>query len=172
MLKKPQPAHKENHKDPTNIHSRIQFLLAMGQNLTDRKKCGGLEDHGKKGQESIAEQLELLTQRISERSMEIGEAKKQGTSIAAVKDPDFWLEEVESIPTTVDMGKYLALVQDLMKKHQLAEADLVTHEDHTKDSDEQAESQAEFGHPDSADIKDKKNNISVTYKHTQYLAAH
>lgn len=57
------------------------------------------------------------------------EANKQRTYIAAVKDLDFWLGEVESLLTSEDAGKDLASVQNLMKKHQLVEADIQAHED-------------------------------------------
>lgn len=61
--------------------------------------------------------------------MKLKEANKQRTYIAAVKDLDFWLGEVESLLTSEDAGKDLASVQNLMKKHQLVEADVHAHED-------------------------------------------
>merc|ERR1719187_836486 len=144
----------------------------MGQNLIDRGKCSGSDDAVKTRLESIAEQWEILTQKTSEKSMKLKEANRQRTFIAAVKDLDFWLGEVESILTTDEMGKDLASVQNLMMKHQLVEADIIAHEDRIKDINEQAESLVESGQFDSADIRDKKNNISERYKHIQDLAAH
>lgn len=64
--------------------------------------------------------------------MKLKEANKQRTYIAAVKDLDFWLGEVESLLTSEDAGKDLASVQNLMKKHQLVEADIQAHEDRIK----------------------------------------
>ena len=49
-------------------------------------------------------------------------ANKQRTYIAAVKDLDFWLGEVECLLTSEDAGKGLASVPNLMKNHQLASA--------------------------------------------------
>merc|ERR1711971_224590 len=189
MLEKLQLAQEENYKDPANIQSkhqkhqafeaelaanadRIQSVLAMGQNLIDRKKCSGSEEAVQNRLESIAEQGELLTQKTSEKSMKLKEANRQRTFIAAVKDLDFWLGEVESILTTDEVGKDLASVQNLMKKHQLVEADIIAHEDRIKDMNEQAESQVDSGQFDSNDIRDKKENISKRYKHIQDLAAH
>merc|ERR1719445_2621947 len=117
MLEKLQLAQEENYKDQANIQSkhqkhqafeaelaanadRIQSVLAMGQNLIDRKKCSGSEEAVQNRLESIAEQWELLTQKTSEKSMKLKEANRQRTFIAAVKDLDFWLGEVESILTT------------------------------------------------------------------------
>ena len=104
--------------------------------------------------------------------MKLKEANRQRTFIAAVKDLDFWLGEVESLLTTDEVGKDLASVQNLMKKHQLVEADIIAHEDRIKDMNEQAESLVDSGQFDSNDIRDKKENISKRYKHIQDLAAH
>merc|ERR1712226_1579433 len=189
MLEKLQLAQEENYKDPANIQSkhqkhqafeaelaanadRIQSVLAMGQNLIDRKKCSGSEEAVQNRLESIAEQWELLTQKTSEKSMKLKEANRQRTFIAAVKDLDFWLGEVESILTTDEVGKDLASVQDLMKKHQLVEADIIAHEDRIKDMIEQSDSLVDSGQFDSNDIRDKRDNISKRYKHIQDLAAH
>ena len=54
--------------------------------------------------------------------MKLEEANKQRTYIAAVKDLDFWLGEVECLLTSEDAGKGLASVPNLMKNHQLASA--------------------------------------------------
>merc|ERR1719293_417054 len=160
MLEKLQLAQEENYKDPANIQSkhqkhqafeaelaanadRIQMVLAMGQNLIDRKKCSGSK-----------------------------EANRQRTFIAAVKDLDFWLGEVEALLTTDELGKDLASVQNLMKKHQLVEADIIAHEDRIKDMIDQSDSLVDSGQFDSNDIRDKRDNISKRYKHIQDLAAH
>merc|ERR1712227_388493 len=88
------------------------------------------------------------------------------------KDLDFWLGEVESLLTTDEVGKDLASVQNLMKKHQLVEADIIAHEDRIKDMIDQSDSLVDSGQFDSNDIRDKKDNISKRYKHIQDLAAH
>merc|ERR1719309_634107 len=180
MLEKLQLAQEENYKDPANIQSkhqkhqafeaelaanadRIQSVLAMGQNLIDKKQCSGSEEAVQNRLESIAEQWELLTQKTSEKSMKLKEANRQRTFIAAVKDLDFWLGEVESILTTDEVGKDLASVQNLMKKHQLVEADIIAHEDRIKDMNEQAESLVDSGQFDSDDSR---------YKVIQDMAAH
>jgi spectrin alpha len=64
--------------------------------------------------------------------VKLKEANKQRTYIAAVKDLDFWLGEVESLLTSEDSGKDLASVQNLIKKHQLVEADIQAHDDRIK----------------------------------------
>lgn len=83
---------------------------------------------------SIADQWDYLTQKTTEKTVKLKEANKQRTYIAAVKDLDFWLGEVESLLTSEDSGKDLASVQNLIKKHQLVKADIEAHDDRIKGS--------------------------------------
>merc|ERR1719232_641463 len=157
MLEKLQLAEEETYKDPANIQSkhqkhqafeaelaanadRIQSVLSMGENLIDRNKCAGSEDAVQQRLKSISEQWEILSMKTTEKSMKLKEANRQRTFIAAVKDLDFWLGEVESLLNTDDVGKDLASVLNLMKKHQLVEQDIVSHEDRIKDMEDQADS--------------------------------
>lgn len=146
IAEKLQLATEESYKDPANIQSkhqkhqafeaelaanadRIQSVLANGANLIEKRQCAGSEEAVQKRLESIADQWEFLTQKTTEKSLKLKEANKQRTYIAAVKDLDFWLGEVESLLTSEDAGRDLASVQNLMKKHQLVEADIQHHED-------------------------------------------
>merc|ERR550534_2419576 len=170
-----QSKHQKHEKIEMEIKAnedRIKSVLAMGENLIDRNQCAGSEDAVKQRLESISSQKEVLWIKTSEKSMKLKEANRQRTFIAAVKDLDFWLGEVESILTTDEVGKDLASVQNLMKKHQLVEADIIAHEDRIKDMIDQSDSLVDSGQFDSNDIRDKKDNISKRYKHIQDLAAH
>ncbi|KAK9736587.1 Spectrin repeat [Popillia japonica] len=179
IAEKLQLATEESYKDPANIQSkhqkhqafeaelaanadRIQSVLANGGTLIDKRQCAGSEDAVQKRLESIAEQWEYLTQKTSEKSLKLKEANKQRTYIAAVKDLDFWLGEVESLLTSEDAGKDLASVQNLMKKHQLVEADIQAHDDRIKES----------GQFDTASIQEKRQSINQRYERIQNLAAH
>ncbi|XP_055377124.1 spectrin alpha chain isoform X3 [Condylostylus longicornis] len=189
IAEKLQLATEESYKDPANIQSkhqkhqafeaelaanadRIQSVLAMGGNLIDKKQCSGSEDAVQKRLTQIADQWEYLTQKTTEKSLKLKEANKQRTYIAAVKDLDFWLGEVESLLTTEDSGKDLASVQNLMKKHQLVEADIQAHEDRIKDMNNQADSLVDSGQFDSAGIQEKRQSINERYQRVCNLAAH
>merc|ERR1719228_2821772 len=104
--------------------------------------------------------------------MKLKEANRQRTFIAAVKDLDFWLGEVESILTTDEVGKDLASVQNLMKKHQLVEADIQAHEDRINDMNGQADSLVDSGQFDTASIQEKRQSINERYERIKNLAAH
>ncbi|XP_025830723.1 spectrin alpha chain isoform X3 [Agrilus planipennis] len=189
IAEKLQLATEESYKDPANIQSkhqkhqafeaelaanadRIQSVLANGENLIDKRQCAGSEEAVRKRLESIAEQWEFLTQKTTEKSMKLKEANKQRTYIAAVKDLDFWLGEVESLLTSEDAGKDLASVQNLMKKHHLVEADIQAHEDRIKDMNDQADSLIESGQFDTASIQEKRQSINERYERIKNLAAH
>ncbi|EEB17271.1 Spectrin alpha chain, putative [Pediculus humanus corporis] len=189
IAEKLQLATEESYKDPANIQSkhqkhqafeaelaanadRIQSVLAMGTNLIDKHQCAGSEDAVQARIASITEQWEFLTQKTTEKTLKLKEANKQRTYVAAVKDLDFWLGEVESLLTSEDSGKDLASVQNLMKKHQLVEADISAHEDRIKDMNKQADSLIESQQFDTASIQERRQSINERYERVHNLAAH
>ncbi|KAL0850595.1 hypothetical protein ABMA28_012356 [Loxostege sticticalis] len=189
IAEKLQLATEESYKDPANIQSkhqkhqafeaelaanaeRIQSVLAMGGNLVSRGQCSGSEDAVQARLASIADQWEFLTQKTTEKSLKLKEANKQRTYIAAVKDLDFWLGEVESLLTSEDSGKDLASVQNLMKKHQLVEADIQAHEDRIQDMNAQADALVSSGQFDSAGIGARRSAINERFERVRNLAAH
>ncbi|XP_045510647.1 spectrin alpha chain [Colias croceus] len=189
IAEKLQLATEESYKDPANIQSkhqkhqafeaelaanaeRIQSVLAMGGNLVQRGQCSGSEDAVQARLASIADQWEFLTQKTTEKSLKLKEANKQRTYIAAVKDLDFWLGEVESLLTSEDSGKDLASVQNLMKKHQLVEADIQAHEDRINDMNAQADALVSSGQFDSAGIGSRRAAINERFERVRSLAAH
>ncbi|CAM1308143.1 SPTAN1 (predicted), partial [Pycnogonum litorale] len=97
---------------------------------------------------------------------------KQRAFNAAVKDIDFWLGEVESLLMSEDAGKDLASVQNLIKKHQLVEADIMAHEDRIKDMNNQAEGLIDSGQFDSANIQERRESINERYERVKNLASH
>ena len=108
--------------------------------------------------------------KTSEKSMKLKEANRQRTFIAAVKDLDFWLGEVESLLNTDDVGKDLASVLNLMKKHQLVDADIVSHEDRMKDMNDQATSLIQSEQFDADDIDEKRKSINDRYQNVLVMA--
>ncbi|XP_064458376.1 spectrin alpha chain-like isoform X2 [Ornithodoros turicata] len=189
IAEKLQMAVDESYKDPANIQSkhkkhqafeaelaanadRIQAVLAMGQNLIDKRQCAGSEDAVQSRLGSIADQWEHLTTKSSEKSMKLKEANKQRTFNAAVKDIDFWLGEVESLLKSEDSGKDLASVQNLMKKHQLVEADILAHEDRVRDLNSLADSLVESGQFHAPAIQEKRSSINERYERVRTLAAY
>ena len=93
----------------------------------------------------IGDQWEFLVQRSSEKSLKLKEANKQQTFHISVKDINFWLGEMENALASEDMGRDLASVTNLIKKHQLLEDDIAAHEDRIQVLNNQADSFIEAG---------------------------
>jgi spectrin alpha len=112
---------------------RIQTVLNMGKNLVTNDKCPGLEGEVDNRLARITEQWEFLVQKSSEKSLKLKEASRQQTFNAGVKDIEFWLGLVENQLQNEEYGRDLASVQNLLKKHQLIEADVLAHEEPIKE---------------------------------------
>lgn len=71
-----------------------------------------------------------------------------------------------------ESGKDLASVQNLIKKHQLVEADVNAHEDRIRDMNNLADSLIESGQCDAAMIEEKRSSINERYNRVKTLAGH
>lgn len=80
--------------------------------------------------------------------------------------------KVESLLMSEDSGKDLASVQNLIKKHQLVEADIGAHEDRIRDMNTQADGLVESGQFDTASIQEKRHSINERYERIKNLADH
>ncbi|XP_013791118.1 spectrin alpha chain, non-erythrocytic 1-like [Limulus polyphemus] len=189
IAEKIQIAKDESYRDPANIQSkhqkhqafeaeiaanadRVQAVLGLGQNLIDKHQCAGSEEAVKARLVSLADQWEHLTQKSSEKNLKLKEVNKERSFNAAVKDLDFWLGEVDSLLETDDSGKDLASVQNLIKKHQLVEADITVHEDRIKDMNNLADGLVESGQFDSASVQERRTSINERYERVKTLAAY
>lgn len=189
ISEKLQMALDESYKDPANIQSkhqkhqafeaelnanqeRIQQVLSMGDNLIDKGKCGDSDDAVRHRLMIITEQWKHLTEKTTEKSFKLKEANKQRTFNAAIKDLDFWLAEIESLLKNEDVGKDLNSVQNLIKKHQLLEADIVAHEDRIKDMNNLGDSLVDAGQFDTDSINEKRNTINERYERVHNLVNH
>ncbi|XP_052834596.1 spectrin alpha chain isoform X3 [Octopus bimaculoides] len=149
---------------------RLQALLSTGNNLIDRSQCAGSEDAVQARLESLSNQWESLVTKSTEKSEKLKEANKQQSYNAGVKDIDFWLGEVEQMLASEDYGKDLASIQNLLKKHQLLEADVGAHEDRIKDLNTQADQFLEAGVWDVDSIAERKKTINERYERIKELA--
>ncbi|XP_076343494.1 spectrin alpha chain-like isoform X2 [Tachypleus tridentatus] len=189
IAEKIQIATDESYRDPANIQSkhqkhqafeaeiaanadRVQAVLGLGQNLIDKHQCAGSEEAVKARLVSLADQWEHLTQKSSEKSLKLKEVNKERSFNAAIKDLDFWLGEVDSLLETDDSGKDLASVQNLIKKHQLVEADITVHEDRIKDMNNLADGLVESGQFDSESVQERRTSINERYERVKTLAGY
>ncbi|XP_012876722.1 PREDICTED: spectrin alpha chain, non-erythrocytic 1 [Dipodomys ordii] len=193
ISEKLQTASDESYKDPTNIQlskllskhqkhqafeaelhanaDRIRGVIDMGNSLIERGACAGSEDAVKARLAALADQWQFLVQKSAEKSQKLKEANKQQNFNTGIKDFDFWLSEVEALLASEDYGKDLASVNNLLKKHQLLEADISAHEDRLKDLNSQADSLMTSSAFDTSQVKEKRDTINGRFQKIKSMAA-
>uniref|UniRef100_A0A672RZY2 Spectrin alpha chain, non-erythrocytic 1 n=1 Tax=Sinocyclocheilus grahami TaxID=75366 RepID=A0A672RZY2_SINGR len=188
ISEKLQTATDESYKDPTNIQSkhqkhqafeaelhanadRIRGVIDTGNALIQRGACAGSEDAVKVRLNALDEQWQFLVNKSAEKSQKLKEANKQQNFNTGIKDFDFWLSEVEALLASEDYGKDLASVNNLLKKHQLLEADISAHEDRLKDLNGQADSLMASKAFDTSQVKDKRDAVNRRFSKIKSMAA-
>uniref|UniRef100_A0AAR2IMX8 Spectrin alpha chain, non-erythrocytic 1 n=1 Tax=Pygocentrus nattereri TaxID=42514 RepID=A0AAR2IMX8_PYGNA len=188
ISEKLQTATDESYKDPTNIQSkhqkhqafeaelhanadRIRGVIDTGNALIQRGACAGSEDAVKSRLVALDEQWQFLVNKSAEKSQKLKEANKQQNFNTGIKDFDFWLSEVEALLASEDYGKDLASVNNLLKKHQLLEADISAHEDRLKDLNGQADSLMASNAFDTSQVKDKRDAVNGRFGKIKSMAA-
>lgn len=119
---------------------------------------------------ALADQWQFLVQKSAEKSQKLKEANKQQNFNTGIKDFDFWLSEVEALLASEDYGKDLASVNNLLKKHQLLEADISAHEDRLKDLNSQADSLMTSSAFDTSQVKEKRDTINGRFQKIKSMA--
>uniref|UniRef100_A0A3Q3QVI0 Spectrin alpha chain, non-erythrocytic 1 n=1 Tax=Monopterus albus TaxID=43700 RepID=A0A3Q3QVI0_MONAL len=190
ISEKLQTATDESYKDPTNIQvyskhqkhqafeaelhanaDRIRGVIDTGNALIQRGACAGSEDAVKARLNALDEQWQFLVNKSAEKSQKLREANKQQNFNTGIKDFDFWLSEVEALLASEDYGKDLASVNNLLKKHQLLEADISAHEDRLKDLNSQADSLMASNAFDTSQVKDKRDAVNGRFAKIKSMAA-
>ncbi|MGH0132604.1 UNVERIFIED_CONTAM: hypothetical protein FKN15_040755 [Acipenser sinensis] len=187
ISEKLQTATDESYKDPTNIQSkhqkhqafeaelhanadRICGVIDTGNSLIQRGACAGSEDAVKSRLSTLDDQWQFLVQKSAEKSQKLKEANKQQNFNTGIKDFDFWLSEVDALLASEDYGKDLASVNNLLKKHQLLEADISAHEDRLKDLNGQADSLMTSSAFDTTQVKDKRDAVNSRFAKIKSMA--
>jgi len=80
-----------------------------------------------------------------------------------------WMIQVEHMLEAEDYGKDLATVQNLLKKHQLLEADVKAHDDRVSDLNNQADAFIDSGMWDTETIREKKQTINERYERSVFI---
>ncbi|VDN60745.1 unnamed protein product [Dracunculus medinensis] len=187
IAEKFQVAQEENYRDPTHIQQkhqkqqafeaelaanadRIATLISAGQNLIDGSKCAGSEDAVSQRLKALNDQWEMLVKTTSEKSYRLKEANRQKSFMAAVKDLEFWLGEIEGLLASEDYGKDLASIENLLKKHQLLEADIAAHADRVAEMNTQADNLLENEQFDRPEINNRRKIINDRYENVKKMA--
>lgn len=84
------------------------------------------------------------------------EANKRKSFMAAIKDLEFWLGEVETLLSSEDYGRDLTSIENLLKKQQLIEADINAHTERVAEMNAQADSLLDTEQFDNQQIEDRR----------------
>ncbi|KXJ20343.1 Spectrin alpha chain, non-erythrocytic 1 [Exaiptasia diaphana] len=178
----------ESYKDPTNLQSKFQKHQAfeaeieankervlettnLGEGLIEQKKCAGSEEIVRERITKLEQSWEQLVIKSQKKTQHLKEANQQQQFNNNIKDLDFWLGEVENSLSSDDYGRDLASVQNLIKKHQLVEADIAAHEDRITQLEAQTQHFAEEGHFDADALQEKSQGITERYEKVKDMAS-
>lgn len=142
LTQKMQVALDENYREPSNLQSKMQKHAVFDSELnanTNRVEAViaegvGLVDAKHFASKEILTQLEML-ETDWQKLQECSRNKKERLSEAyealifnrSLDEFNRWMDEVESHLSSEDYGKDLASVNNLLKKHELLEADVNRH---------------------------------------------
>ena len=147
---------------------RIAGILKLGEDLIREGLAGSDTVHARILK--VDQMWQALCEQSKDKGQKLIEANNQQQYNYNVEDVEFWLSEVELLLASKDLGKDLTSVQNLIKKHQLIQADIAAHKERVEAVNTQANAFVAAKHFDSDNIKLKQNNINVRYTELQKLA--
>jgi len=187
ISEKLQTAKDESYKDPANIQGKVQkhqafeaeiaanedrvlSTINVGRVLIDQRKCQGSEDFLKERLDGIEENWKLLLDSCKVKSKKLTEASEQQKFSSGAQDEEFWLGEMEKVLSSKDYGVDLRNAQSLLKKHQLVEVDILTHDDRITSLQSQCEHFKEIKHFDTVRITETTTIIVERFERVKVLA--
>ncbi|KXJ76213.1 hypothetical protein RP20_CCG010134 [Aedes albopictus] len=142
ISQKMQVALDENYREPSNLQSKIQKHVAFDAELgANSTRVTAIIEEGESlinaehyASALVQEQLDILEadwQKLREASREkkecLAEAYEARLFERNLDDFNNWMDEVEGQLSSEDYGKDLASVNNLLKKHEMLEADVAHH---------------------------------------------
>ena len=144
LSQKLQVAVDENYREPSNLQAKIQKhgvfdaeLIANTSRVAAVISEGeALKDSKHYASEEIHQQLEMLEtewgklqEASREKKIRLAEAYEALIFTRALDEFNTWMDEIELHLSSEDYGKDLPAVHNLIKKHQVLEADIAHHAD-------------------------------------------
>ncbi|XP_046912675.2 spectrin alpha chain isoform X2 [Dermatophagoides farinae] len=152
--------------------ARIRQMLDDGKKLIEKQKCAGNEDAVKQRLDAVTEQWKFLIERTKLKTFKLREANKGRDFNAAIKDLDFWLNEMEGLLKNEETGKDLASVQNMIKKQQNLDADIAARDEKIKKMNNLADSLMESDQGDKQALQDKRSSVNERYERLKNLSAY
>jgi spectrin alpha len=185
ITEKAQVAADPSYKDPSNLTGKLQKHQAFEAEVAaNEARIFAVVDTGRKVMRenpdgsgsvppriaSLEEQWALLQESTNDKAQKLQEAGSQQQFNHSVEDIEFWLSEIEVQLSTNDKGRDLPSVQNLIKKHQLIEADIDAHKERMDAIHSQADHFAEQGHFDAPAISQKYQQLEQRYRAVQTMS--
>ncbi|XP_042537874.1 spectrin alpha chain, erythrocytic 1 [Dipodomys spectabilis] len=178
----------ESYKDTTNIQRKylkhqtfenevtgrteqVTGVIDLGHSLIERKACDGEEETVKKQLDELQEHWDYLLERTTDKGQKLNEASRQQRFNTSIRDFEFWLSEAEGLLAMKDQARDLASAGNLLKKHQLLEAEMVARENSLKDLNNLAKELISSGTFNVDQIEKKMDSANERFKNVQSLAA-
>ncbi|XP_036058676.1 spectrin alpha chain, erythrocytic 1 [Onychomys torridus] len=178
----------ESYKDPTNIQRKylkhqafekevngraeqVDGVINLGNSLIERRACDGDEENMKEQLDKLKENWDYLLERTTDKGQKLNEASRQQRFNTSIRDFEFWLSEAEGLLAMKDQARDLTSAGNLLKKHQLLEAEMLAREDPLKDLNNLAEELISSGTFNIDQIEEKMNGVNERFKNVQSLAA-
>eukprot|EP00049_Salpingoeca_infusionum_P019358 m.361515 g.361515 ORF g.361515 m.361515 type:complete len:2425 (-) comp19658_c0_seq1:287-7561(-) len=144
MKEKLQTASDQTFKDPTNLRGKVKNHEAFDAELSaNQSRLNAVKEQGQQltaqghfASDAVAARLDQLQAQWEElgtvskdKGRKLGEAQQFQDFTRRVDDMESWCKDVERALASEDLGRDLTSVQNLIKKHQLLEADVQGHKD-------------------------------------------
>ncbi|XP_028611071.1 spectrin alpha chain, erythrocytic 1 isoform X2 [Grammomys surdaster] len=179
----------ESYKDPSNIQQRkylkhqafenevngraeqVDGVINLGKSLIERRVCDGDEENMQEQLDKLKENWDYLLGRTTEKGQKLNEASRQQRFNTSIRDFEFWLSEAEGLLAMKDQARDLTSAGNLLKKHQLLEAEMLAREDPLKDLNNLAMELISSGTFNIDQIEEKMNGVNERFKNVQSLAS-
>eukprot|EP00043_Microstomoeca_roanoka_P018637 m.201569 g.201569 ORF g.201569 m.201569 type:complete len:2469 (+) comp16866_c1_seq3:1085-8491(+) len=185
MAERQQVAADPAYRDPNNLQGKVQKHQTFQAEISANEgRIYSVINNGKrlmgespKHSDSIAERIaelerawQELCRQSEDKARKLKDAEQLQQFGLGVEDVDFWLSEVELQLSSRDLGKDLPAVQNLLKKHQMLEADIAAHQARIDQVNQQTQAFVEAGHFDAENIQARQQQIAQRYSRVQLQA--
>jgi spectrin alpha len=141
----------------------LEEITSTGQELVEGRHYAA--DRIAARMEEIVQLWEQLVESTESKGTKLLEASQQQHFNRTVEDIEIWLSEIEAQLGSEDYGKDLMSVQNLLKKQQLLETDVMSHQDRMDGVRIACDQFVERGHFDAENIKGEHQ----IYQRIKYL---
>ncbi|XP_004640065.1 spectrin alpha chain, erythrocytic 1 [Octodon degus] len=178
----------ESYKDPSNIQRKylkhktfenevngrateVEGVLKLGKALIEKKACNGNEETVEEQLEELKQLWNYLLKQTTDKGQKLDEASRQQRFNSGIQDFQFWLSEAETLLALKDQAKDLASAGNLLKKHQLLEAEMLAQKDALEDLNNLAQELLSSGTFNTDMIEKETQNVNERFESVEGLAA-